>query len=117
MHAWRTKEGLTLAQAGKLVGVSAPTFHDYENDRKRPLTPRRTTIELVTEIPASAWDTDAERELVERVRAEVGAEVVRPPSVPPPPARKAVTARTRAAVAKVAKAGDVATSRTGTDGR
>lgn len=82
LRKWRTDLGLSLAKAAKMIGVSAPTLCDYEHGKKRPRDARRKAIAIVVGIEPSRWDTDEERELVDRARA-VGA------SAPAPRARPA----------------------------
>jgi len=104
LRAWREKSGLTLEQAGERVGVSAPTWLDYEKGRKRPSVARRPLLEAVTGISAAAWESAAERKLAALVRA-AQADAPQPPTDPParrrkaPPASKARAARGAAAAA------------------
>lgn len=95
LRVWRCGEGLSLAQAGEKVGVSAPTFHDYEKGKKRPgRGARRDLVEAVTGIPADDWATPEERALDARARA-AQSDADRPPTSPPR-AKKASAKRSRA---------------------
>ncbi len=85
LRTWRTERGLSLAKAAKQLGVSAPTWYDWERDEKRPRSALRNAIELLTGIPAADWDTLEERAVVDRVRAELGAESPDAVTVEPPP--------------------------------
>lgn len=86
LRSWRAERSLSLAKAAKQLGVSAPTWYDWEKDEKRPRSAHRNAIELLTGIPAADWDTPEEREHIERVRELIDAVAIDPP---PAPGRKA----------------------------
>ncbi len=70
LKAWRSQQRLSLKKAGAAVGVSAPTWLDWERGKKRPgKGPRRDLVEGVTGIPADAWATPADRALDARLKA------------------------------------------------
>ncbi len=96
LKAWRSQQRLSLKKAGAAVGVSAPTWLDWERGKKRPgKGPRRDLVEAVTGIPADAWATPADRALDARLKAAQA-----DPSPPRPTSR---TPRTKKGPSQAAK--------------
>ncbi len=67
--AFLEEHGITQLAASAAIGVSAPTVHDWIAETKRPRTHHRQAIEVWTggEVPASSWETEAERGAVANV--------------------------------------------------
>jgi len=63
MHApdllkeWRENQALSQVAAAERIGVSQPTYSDYERGRKIPRTQLALKIQAVTDgaVPVAAW--------------------------------------------------------------
>lgn len=60
---WREAENLTQGEAAKLLGVSQPSWSDYEQGNKIPRTVLAVRIATITKgaVPVESW-TPAEGE-------------------------------------------------------
>jgi len=68
LKTWREASDLTQTEAGDRVGVSAPTWSEWEAGKKQPRHVFAIAIELVTGIPRGEWLSAAEREMIASVR-------------------------------------------------
>lgn len=57
------RNGLTQLAAGRAIGVSDPTIHDWVTGAKRPRAHHREAVAVWTssEVPCDAWLTEQER--------------------------------------------------------
>ncbi len=57
LRSWRVGAGLTQEAAAHLIGVSQPTYSDYEHGKKVPRTQKALEIEQTTggAVPVTAW--------------------------------------------------------------
>lgn len=70
LKAWRNARGIGLGPAGNLLNVSAVTWRAWEEGEHRPNKGvLREALEALTGIPASAWQDDDDRALIEKARA------------------------------------------------
>lgn len=62
LKTWREVEDLTQGEAAKLLGVSQPSWSDYEQGRKIPRTVLAVKIAILTKgfVPVESW-TSADR--------------------------------------------------------
>lgn len=51
LKSWRMERGLSLEEAGKLIGVSGVQWHRYEVGKRRVSTDKLAIISSVTGIP------------------------------------------------------------------
>lgn len=70
LAAFRARHGVSLRQAARLLGVSAPTVLDWERCRKVPSPASRRAIHIWTDghIRAEEWATSRELALEARAR-------------------------------------------------
>ena len=73
LQAWLDGDGPERTQAAlaRALGIAGPSVNGWVLGRSRPEPHLRQSLEILTGIPAGDWDTDAERAIVERVRAAV----------------------------------------------
>ncbi len=75
LQAWLDGDGdgpeRTQAALARALGIAGPSVNGWVLGRSRPEPHLRQSLEFLTGIPAGDWDTDAERAIVERVRAAV----------------------------------------------
>lgn len=71
LQAWLDGPGPERTQAAlaRTLGIAGPSVNGWVMGRSRPEPHLRLSLEILTGIPASDWDTDDERAVVERVRA------------------------------------------------
>jgi transcriptional regulator with XRE-family HTH domain len=57
LKTWREDSGLNQSKAAQLLGVSQPSYSDYENGRKTPRTVVAIRVAEVTSnaVPVSSW--------------------------------------------------------------
>ena len=57
LKAWRAAKKLSQLAAAKLIGVSQPTWWDWEQARKTPIVEHRGAIARVTRgaVSVAAW--------------------------------------------------------------
>ena len=57
LRAWREAKGLTQTAAAELIGVSQPSYSDYENGKKFPRIENAIKIAGTTDgaVPVAAW--------------------------------------------------------------
>lgn len=82
-------------ELARAVGTAQPTVRSWIEGTARPGPHLRTCVYLVAGIPEAEWETDEEREHVDRVRAQLGAATMPPPA--PSPARRATSTRAKTA--------------------
>jgi transcriptional regulator with XRE-family HTH domain len=60
---------LTQSAAGRALGVTPPTIHDWLKGVKRPRASMRAAIELWTSgaVPGGAWGTSKDRRRLQRI--------------------------------------------------
>lgn len=58
------------AKLAGFLGISQPSVSSWIRGVTRPEPHLREAVEILTGIPAKDWDTDGERALVDRLRAE-----------------------------------------------
>lgn len=70
LAAFRERHGISLREAARLLGVSAPTVLDWERRRKVPSVASRRAIRIWTHghIREEEWTTSRERAEEERAR-------------------------------------------------
>ena len=68
IRAWRENNGLSQAAAAERVGVSQPTWSDWEAGKKCPHVAQAIRLEREAGIPVSAWEGVAE---AQRERARI----------------------------------------------
>ena len=71
LAAWREANDLSLAEAGKKVGVHGPTWHEWETGGRVPLGGYRDALEILTGIPAAEWMPERERRAIETAKESV----------------------------------------------
>lgn len=64
-------ESRSQATLARTLEVSQPSVSEWFSGRTRPAPHLREALELLTGIPAASWQTEEERELVARIRAQV----------------------------------------------
>ncbi len=93
---WVDQPGNSQGSLARSLEISQPAVSQWIRGNARPEPHLRIAIELITAIPAADWDTDDERALVDRVRAQLD-DAAPAPTAPPPTVRKATTTRTKTA--------------------
>lgn len=59
LEAWRKRQKLSQKEAAKMLGVSQPTYSEYETGRKTPRTAKAFEIQEKTRVKAAGWTVDA----------------------------------------------------------
>jgi transcriptional regulator with XRE-family HTH domain len=70
LKAWRAERDISQATAGEKIGVSGPTWHEWESGGRTPKGGYRAALEILTGIPATLWMLDGEREAIEKAEIE-----------------------------------------------
>ena len=78
LKSWRSERELSQSAAGEKVGVSGPTWHEWESGGRTPQGGYRDALEILTGIPATEWMHDRERRAIERAEQERAAEETAP---------------------------------------
>jgi transcriptional regulator with XRE-family HTH domain len=74
LKEWRAREGLSQIAAGARVGVSGPTWYDWESGNKTPKSVHQITLESVTGVERDAWLSDDDREKIARALGSAAAD-------------------------------------------
>lgn len=69
LKAWREEAGLSQVAAGARVGVSGPTWYDWEAGNKTPRTVHQIALEKVTGIERDAWLSAEDKAKIESATA------------------------------------------------
>ena len=71
LKSWRVGLGLSQSEAADKVGVTGPTWHEWESGGRNPLGGYREALQILTGIPAESWMPQRERDAITAARAAV----------------------------------------------
>lgn len=60
LRAWRTKRGLSQAEAAQMASVSQSTWNDWERGRKHPRVTQANRLARLGICPVKAWGEGTE---------------------------------------------------------